>query len=172
MARTDFTSELDGALSSRNLGSRHFSEIARSGNGDMTKDLSEEGLADYQELDGLGEGLEDLAADESAAVDQFGVAARLPRFRNLNPGETPPFAPKPGMTWLRKRILTRDRRPGGPRVARAKWVQVSSQRLAQLKQQGDIKGLGALSTPVMWGISAGAGLALGLVAWLLIRNRA
>jgi hypothetical protein len=171
MSRTDFTSELDGALSSRNLGSRHYSEIARSGNGNMLEDLSEEGLADYQELDGIGEGLEDLAADESAAIDRFGAAAKLPRFRPLAPGETPPFAAKPGMLWMRKRILTSERRPGGPRVARGKWVQVSAQRYQALKSQGDIKGMGDLSTPIMWGISAGAGLALGLAAWLLLRRK-
>ncbi len=171
MQRTDFTSEIDGALAGRNLGSRHFSDVARSGNGDMLSDLSEDQLADYEELDGMGEAVEELSLQESLKVDNLGPAANLPRFRNPRPGEVAPFAPKPGMGWMRKRNVLPERKPGGNRVARVKWVQVTPKRLNQLAEKGDVAGMGAMSMGAGIGLSAGIGLALGLAGWFLLKRK-
>ncbi len=171
MQRTDFTSEIDGALAGRNLGSRHFSDVARSGNGNMLSDLSEDQLADYQELDGMGEAVEELTLQESLKIDNLGPAAKLPRFRNPRPGEVAPFAPKPGMGWMRKRSILPERKPGGNRVARIKWVQVTPKRLNQLAESGDVAGMGEMGVGMGIGLSAGIGLVLGLGAWFLIKRK-
>jgi hypothetical protein len=171
MQRTDFTSEIDGALAGRNLGSRHYSDVARSGNGNMLSDLSEDQLADYQELDGMGEATEELSLGESQKLDNMGWKANLPRFRNPRPGEVAPFAPKPGMGWLRKRMILPERKPGGNRVAKVKWVQVTPRRLNELAAKGDVAGMGAMSTGVGVGLSAGIGIVAGIGIWLLIKRR-
>lgn len=166
--RTDFTSEIDGALAARNLGSRHFSDIARSGNGNMLSDLSEDQLADYEELDGLGEAFEELSGEESASLDLGKL--RFPKFRAPKFGEVPPFAAKPGRRWYRKLSPTDMRKPGGKRVARAKWVQMTPDKFAKLAVEGGpVAGLGLLpgGTAGMIGFGALAGLA----AWFLIRKR-
>lgn len=169
--RTDFTSEIDGALAGRNLGSRHFSDVARSGNGNMLSDLSEDHLADYEELDGVGEAMEELTYEESAAVDGLGAIGRRPKpFRTLKPGETPPFAPRPGATWLRKRTVTAHRKPGGNRVARVKWVQVQDQRLRKLAEAGQVDGLGFFGNTTTM-VSIGLGAAIGVGIYLLRKRR-
>jgi len=169
--RTDFTSEIDGALATRNLGSRHYSDIARSGNGDMLSDLSEDQLADYEELDGMGEALEELTIAESAHIDGMGSLAKIPKFRSPVAGEVPPFAPKPGMTWMRKRIPTGQRKPGGSRVARVKWVQMNQGRLARLAQEGSVAGMGGFSTMAWTGGSIALGLGAAILAVFLIRRK-
>lgn len=171
--RTDLTSEIDGAFASRNLGQRHFSEIARSGNGNMLSDLSEDDLSDYSELEGVGEGLEELDLRDSAAVDGMGNLAAFGRFRAPRPGETPPFAPKPGMQWFRKRTLTPWRKPGGNRVAKVKWVQATPAKMNEMARQGQVDGMSGLGFTLGTGamLSVGAGLGLGIVAWLLLRRK-
>jgi hypothetical protein len=168
--RTDFSSAIDGALLGRNLGSRHFSDIARSGNGNMRTDLDDTSLKDYEELDGVGESMEDLSLQESLAVDSLGAMADVKRFRWPKPGETPPFASKPDKVWLRRKVITGVRRPGGNRVAKVKWAQVSKDRLVTLKNEGQLDGMGAISMSTI-GISAGLGLAGGVVLWLLLKKR-
>lgn len=165
MSRTDFTQEIDGALAGRNLGQRHFSEVARSGNGNMRTDLAED-LADYQELAGLGEAIEELTAEESALIDQQGAtgAAKIQTLVWPKSGQIPPFASKPGMVWLRKRAVTGARKPGGKRLARSTWVQVSKARLQELKRTGGMNGMGSfdvasMSLPMLLGIGAVAGFA-------------
>lgn len=168
MHRTDLTSEIDGALAGRNLGSRHFSEIARSGNGNMLSDLSEADLADYSELDGVGEALEDLSLDESASIDGLGRFAPFKKFRLPKPGEVAPFAAKKGMVWVRKRVATDMRRPGGPRVARVKWAQMTPARLSAVRAEGQLQGF-EIGSGLM--ISAGVGLALGVVFLVFMKMR-
>jgi hypothetical protein len=169
--RTDFTSEIDGALAGRNLGSRHFSDVARSGNGNMTDDLHEDQLADYEELDGIGETMEELTYQESAAVDGLGsLGARPKTFRMLKPGETPPFAPRPGFQWLRKRSVTNHRKPGGNRVARVKWVQMQDKRLQKMADAGQVDGLGFFGNTTTM-LSIGLGAAIGVGIYLMRRKR-
>lgn len=168
--RTDFTSEIDGAMSSRMLGSRHFSDVARSGNGDMRTDLSDQSLKDYEELDGIGEGVEELSTKESAAIDTLGASANVPRFRWPTPGETPPFAAKPGNVWLKRRVITGSRVPGGNRVAKTKWVQVTKERLHAMRQDGQMNGMGEMSMTTI-GISGGIGLVAGIALWMMLRKR-
>lgn len=170
MARTDFTQEIDGAFANRNAGSRHFSEIARSGNGNMTTDLVGADDKDYEELDGIGESFEQLSLQESAQVDALGAAANVARFRWPKPGETPPFAAKGDKVWLRRREITASRVPGGQRVAKAKWVSVSKGRLNNIQRQGQLDGLGAMSATTV-GVSVGAGLLGGIVLWLALRRK-
>lgn len=173
MSRTDFTQEIDGALAGRNLGSRHFSEIARSGNGNMRTDLAED-LADYSELAGLGESTEELTREESAQVDARGDSATIKRFRYPLPGEMPPFAAPRGMVWLRKRTITDARKPGGLRLARITWCQVSKDRLLTMRRDKELVGLGDLAIDFgsMTTItSIGLGLAAGLGIWLVIKKK-
>lgn len=163
--RTDFTQEIDGAMATRNLGMRHFSEIARSGNGNMRTDLSED-LADYRELAGLGETVEEVSNEESAQIDQYGQMAKIQPYRWPAPGEVPPYAAKPGMVWLRKRALTDSRKPGGKRTVKVTWCMVSKERLLEMKRGGD---LGAF--PVGMSVSIGIGLVVGLVVYLALRKK-
>lgn len=169
MQRTDFTQEIDGAFANRNAGSRHFSEVARSGNGNMRTDLVNTDDKDYEELDGIGESFEQLTLQESAAVDALGAEANVARFRWPKPGETPPFASKNDKVWLRRREITASRVPGGQRVAKAKWVQVSKGRLSSIQREGQLDGLGDTATTV--GISAVAGLLGGTLLWLFLRRK-
>lgn len=168
--RTDFTQEIDGAFANRNAGSRHFSEVARSGNGNMRTDLVDADQKDYEELDGIGETFEQLSLQESAAVDSLGANANVARFRWPKPGETPPFAAKQGKVWLRRREITASRVPGGNRVAKAKWVSVNKSRLNAIQRDGQLDGMGAFNATTL-GISAGAGLFGGIVLWLALRKR-
>lgn len=176
MSRTDFTQEIDGALAGRNLGSRHYSEIARSGNGNMRTDLAED-LADYSELAGLGESTEELTLAESALIDARGTAASIQVFRWPKPGEMPPFAAPKGMVWLRKRSITDTRKPGGLRLARVTWCQVSKERLlamkrdGQLLEAGGLNGLGLDFGTMGVAASVGIGLAGGLVLWALMKKK-
>jgi hypothetical protein len=174
--RTDMTSEIDGALASRNLGSRHYSDVARSGNGNMLSDLSEDQLADYDELDGMGEITEELTPSESMSLDNLAGPARISgrgfrSFRAPRAGEVAPFAPKNGMTWMRKRNLLGHRKPGGFWQARTKWVQMSPRKLEELASQGQVAGMGALSLGAGVGLSALLGIGLGIGAWLLIKRK-
>lgn len=171
MPRTDFTSEIDGAMATRNIGNRHWSDIARSGNGNMLSDLSEEELGDYQELDGIGEALEELTLAESNAVAGLGDVGAFGTFRAPKTGEMPPFVAKPGMAWMRKRIPTAQRKPGGGIVARLKWVQVSAPKLNKLAGLGEVSGMGALSSNAVMGASVGLGLLGGLAAWFLFMKK-
>jgi len=169
MARTDFTQEIDGALADRNKGMRHWSEIARSGNGNMRSDLRDD-LADYTEMAGIGEAIEEMTAADSALIDAKGSALAKPSaFRWPRNGETPPFAAKPGMVWLRKMTVTGDRKPGGKRLVRASWVQMSKLKIQQIKQTGDLQGLEGLSTGTV--LSLGLGLAGGLAAWYFLLRK-
>ena len=163
--RTDFTQEIDGALANRNLGQRHFSEVARSGNGDMRTDLSED-LADYHQLDGVGEAIEEVTPEESAQIDLQGPMAKIASLRWPQPGEVPPYAAKVGFVWLRSRTLTGTRKPGGKRLVKVKWAMVSKDRLLALKRDGQ---LGDLS----WGLvgSVGLGLVGGILIWLMLKKR-
>lgn len=163
--RTDFTQEIDGAMAGRNLGMRHFSEIARSGNGNMRTDLTED-LADYHELAGLGETVEEVSNDESAQIDQYGSMAKIQPFRWPAPGEVPPYAAKPGMVWLRRRALTDSRKPGGKRTVKVTWVMVSKERLISMKRDGE---LGAF--PVGMSVSIGLGLVAGFALWLVLHRK-
>jgi hypothetical protein len=169
MPRTDMTQEIDGAFADRNAGQRHFSEIARSGNGDMRTDLNED-QADFQEVAGLGETTEPMTTQESATIDAQGAAAPpICPFRLPQPGEVPPFAAKPGYTWLRRRTPTGTRQPGGNRLVKNTWVQVSAQRLAELKGQG-LNGLGITATEGI-GISIALGLAVGAGIWWFLKHK-
>ncbi len=145
MARTDFTQDIDGAFANRNGGMKHFSEVARSGNGNMTNDLLAEDSVDYMEYDGVGEKMEELSCQESAAVDG------------------------PGMVWLKRRVITGARAPGGSRLAKTKWVQVGQNRLNQLRGSGNLQGMGDFSA---MGIasSVGIGLGAGLLLWLAFKG--
>jgi hypothetical protein len=181
MARTDLTQEIDGAFADRNVGSRHFSDIARSGNGDMRTDLAD-AHDDCEEYAGIGDAIEPMAMSESAALDAQGAAAPpIQPYRYAQPGEVPPFAPKSGSAWVRKRSATGTRAPGGPRQVKSTWAQVSGNRLNQLQQTGAIgtgsggslpgmSGLGASAAEEI-GISVGIGLAIGGLIWFLLKKK-
>lgn len=136
--RTDLTSDLDSALSGRNAGSRGYWEVARSGNGNMKTDLLSEDGQDYEELEGLGESVEEMDATESAAEDQGNQGLFKP-YREPLPSEHPPYAPKQGKAWIRRRIRMQSRRPGGNRLARVRWAQVSPAKYDDLSRKGLIK---------------------------------
>lgn len=165
--RTDLSSEIDGALATRNLGSRHYSDIARSGNGNMLSDLAEEELGDYEELDGIGESFEELSLAESNAVAGLGggLGTVLRPFRTLRAGEHPPFAAKRGKMWMRKRIALQQRKPGGGVIARVKWAQMTPGKLKKLAAEGQVAGMGEFSVGMIGtlGIAAGAGALLWFV---------
>lgn len=163
--RTDFTQEIDGAMSTRNLGMRHYSEIARSGNGNMRVDLSED-LADYREVPGLGETVEQLSPSDSAQVDTYGKAAKIPQFRWPHTSEMPPYAAPEGSVWLRKKSLTDTRAPGGMRLAKVQWVLISKERLLGLQRAGELGDF-----PIGMTVSIGLGLVGGLLVWLALRRR-
>lgn len=170
MQRTDFTQEIDGAFANRNAGSRHFSEVARSGNGNMRTDLVNTDDKDYEELDGIGEAFEQLTLEESAAVDSLGADANVARFRWPKPGETPPFAAKGDKVWLRRREITASRVAGGNRVAKVKWVSVSKSRLNSIQRDGQLDGFGDISATTI-GISTAAGLVGGVLLWLCLKRK-
>jgi hypothetical protein len=172
MARTNFTQEIDGALAGRNAGMRHFSDVARSGNGDMRTDLAED-LADYHEVPGVGETREELSLPESASVDRDGAMASVPGYRWPAPGEVPPYAAKPGYVWLRKRVVTASRKPGGNRLAKVSWVMVSKERLIAMQRTGDLAGSGLAGIFDSMGmpLSIGLGLAGGLAVWFLFMRK-
>lgn len=160
MPRTDFTQEIDGAFASRNVGSRHWSDVARSGNGNMRRDLRPEN-ADYEELTGVDERTE--AGSIQPAPGRAAIGFRYPKA-----GEKPPMNAKPGKTWLRK--LT----PAGTGVVRAVWVQVSKARLLTLQRAGQLKsgglsGLGEIGTGTI--LSLGAGLVGGFAVWYFLLRK-
>lgn len=160
MQRTDLTCDLDAALSRRNEGAQHFSQVARGGNGQMLSDLVEEDK-DYEELAGIGETQEQLKRDESRLVDSLGAAAPFKQFRRPALGEIPPYTAPSGKAWLRKREVTSGRIPGGNRIARVKWVLASNERAGLLAQAGQLSGVDAFPGG-MAGIAA-----LGLAAFFL-----
>lgn len=169
--RTDLTTELDQALSGRDAGSRGYWEVARSGNGNMKTDLLSEDGQDYEELEGLGESVEEMDAAESAAEDRGNQAVFKP-YREPLPSENPPYAPKPGKAWLRRRIRMQSRRPGGNRLARVRWVQVSPVKFDDLRRKGLIKsgavdGLGfvTLTADLIKGVFIGGALAFSYFLW-------
>lgn len=172
--RTDLTSEIDAALAGRNAGSNGYWECARSGNGDMTTDLLSEDGTNYEELEGLGESVEEMDSYESAAEDK-GNRGVLKPYREPLPSEAPPRAPKPGTAWLRRRIPMQSRRPGGNRLVRLRWVQVSPQKYRELQKSGLVKatvsntvdGLGfvTLTADLIKGMFIGGGLAFGYYLW-------
>lgn len=167
--RTDFTTEIDGALAGRDMGSRGYWECARSGNGNMRTDLMEDDSRDYEELEGLGEAVEEMDAAESRAIDQG--SKDFKSFREANVGEKPPYAPKPGKGWMRRRIPTNTRAPGGSRQVRVRWVQVSARKYKELANKGEIKqtahgpmlGFIDISKTNMTFLAAGAGIGIGLL---------
>jgi hypothetical protein len=167
-ARTDLTQDIDGAFAQRNVGNKHWSECARSGNGNMMTDLRSEDSVDYQEYDGVGETMEALTPEESASVDGLGQLAAFPKFRWPKAGEVPPVAAGQGKAWLRRRVVTGTRLPGGARMAKVKWVQVNKSKLNSLTNSGQIHGMGEFSTMGIAG-SVGIGLVGGLVLWMGIR---
>lgn len=165
--RTDLTTDLDAALSGRDTGSRGYWECARSGNGNMKTDLLSEDGQDYEELEGLGESVEEMDAAESAAEDRGNQSIFKP-YREPLPSEHPPYAPKPGKAWLRRRIRMQSRRPGGNRLARVRWAQVSPSKYADLNRKGLIKsgavdGLGFMdiSSDLIKGVTIGAVMVIG-----------
>jgi hypothetical protein len=174
--RTDFTQDIDGAFSQRSAGAKHWSEVARSGNGDATSDLDVQDEKDYFEVDGLGEHLECLSFVESTRVDGLGHLANIPKFRWPQLGEVPPYAAAPGKTWVRRRVVTSARQPGGARVAKVKWAQMSPAKVQQsiasgnLPSPGGVAGLG-MSSSEMTGISLAAGVAAGLALWFLVLKK-
>jgi len=177
MDRTNISTELDGALAGRNAGSKGFWECARSGNGNMRTDLMDEDGRDYEELEGLGEAIEDMDYDESVAEDRGDRSVFKP-FRELRPGEQPPYAPKPGKAWMRRRIRTNNRSPGGNRQTRVRWVQVSPEKYEQLASSGCIKTspangvLGFLPAELQTPGALAGGVALGfIVATAIGRSR-
>lgn len=175
--RTDFTQEIDGAFSQRSAGAKHWSEVARSGNGNATTDLDVQDDKDYTEVDGLGEHLECLSLVESTRVDGLGRLANIPKFRWPTMGEVPPYAAAPGKTWVRRRVVTNARQPGGNRVAKVKWAMMSPGKVQQavasgnLPSPGGVAGLGAMSSTEMTGLSLGAGVVAGLALWFLVLRK-
>jgi hypothetical protein len=152
MPRTDFTQEIDGAFAGRNAGQRHFSEVARSGNGNMRRDLVAD-VEDYQELTGVGE------TTEPGALRQG-----RPDFRWPKAGEAPPMGAKAGFTWLRRRAPSQ--KPG---ILRVTWVQVSKNKLVGLKRSGGLSGLGEFPTGIA--ASLGLGLAGGVAVWYFLLRK-
>jgi hypothetical protein len=169
MTRTNLTSEIDSALAGRNAGARGFWEVARSGNGDMTTDLLAEDGADYEELEGLGETTEELEADEAANG--------FKPYRAPKAGEKPPYAPKPGKAWIRRRMAMNARKAGGNAMVRCRWVMVSPAKWEQLKREGKIKnnvlldGLGAIGISKTNLMYMGAGAAVLLIATQMMRKK-
>jgi hypothetical protein len=168
MERTDLTCDLDGALSGRNAGSKGFWEIARGGNGRMTDDLMAEDDGDYEELAGLGEVIEEMDPAESAGEDAGDPTAFKP-FREARADEVAPYAPKHGRGWVRRRIRTGNRAPGGRRQVRSRWAMVSPHRWVELKKNGQVKpmnGLGLFGASPMTMAAVGVGVGLALSIWL------
>lgn len=192
-ARTDLTQDIDGAFAARNLGSKHFSEIARSGNGNMRNDLDEHDTRDQRVLDGVGECYECMGLIESSRFDGLGAigpGTGIASYRYPQGGEQPPYAPQPGFLWLRKLSATGQRAAGGTNVMKGQWVLVSKQKLAAIQRTGDLKGFGPSGAlPGMGGfgpsgalpgmgdismttlgISAAAGIVGGFVLWFALKG--
>lgn len=173
--RTDFSSEIDGALSGRNAGQKGYWEVARSGNGNMRTDLfNEDALAAYEELEGMGESQEEMTLQESAEADQLAGLGQLAgpsfkKFRAPEPGEKPPFAPTKGRVWLRKRTATAMRKPGGRRLAHLRWVQMTPDRVEAAAANQQMMGLGVWGGSGLW-LSLGIGTAVGTVLYFVLRR--
>ena len=178
MNRTNYSSEIDAALAGRNIGSKGYWECARSGNGNMMTDLMSEDTDHYEELEGLGESVEEMDASESSAEDNGRKDAFKP-FREARADEQPPYAPKPGKGWMRRRIRMESRRPGGNRLTRVRWVLVSPEKYDELMKAGKIKttsqgpmlGFFDISASNMTFLAAGGALVGGLM-YLMKRRRA
>lgn len=173
MQRTDYSSEIDGALINRNGGSQGYQEVARSGNGNMRTDLLADDCRDYEEIEGLGETTEEMSAAESAAEDA-GDSLQFTPFREPYPGEVPPYPPKPGMAWLRRCIRVNARKPGGRRLVRARWVQVSPKRYQELLEAGKVRtasgvGFFDISSSTIRNVAIGAGI--GVLAMIYMGGR-
>ena len=174
--RTDFSSEIDGALSGRNAGSNNYWEVARSGNGDMRTDLFDENaLAACEELDGIGESQEEMTLQESAEADQLAGLGQLAgpsfrEYRHTKPGEKAPFAPTNGRMWLRKRTATAMRKPGGRRLANLKWVQMTPARVSEAGRNGELQGLGIFGGTGLY-VSLGIGLGIGTLLFFVLKKK-
>lgn len=137
--RTDLTTEVDSALAGRNAGSKGYWEVARSGNGNMMTDLLAEDGQEYDELEGMGESVEEMDGNESRAEDAGNKNALVP-FCLPRPGENPPYPPRQGRQWIKRRMRMNSRRPGGNRLIRTRWVQVTPEKLNEIKNKGLLKG--------------------------------
>jgi hypothetical protein len=155
--RPNLTTDIDGALSTRNMGSRGFHEVARSGNGNMRTDLLAEDGKDYEELE---------AAEQ--VVEDRGSVFRP--YRDLRPGEKPPHSPRPGMAWAKRRIRTNSRRPGGRPLVRERWIQVSPRKWDRLRSTGQVlEGLGGEGLGIdLVTVAAAAGAAV--LACMLLKK--
>lgn len=174
--RTDISSPIDAALSTRDQGQHDGWAISRKGNGNMTTDLIAEG-ADYEEIEGLGEAVEEMSAGESAAEDQ-GIKVAFKAYREARTGERPPYAPKPGMAWIRRRIRMNAKRPGGNRMVRVRWAMVSPRKWKSLVDSGQVVGtpsgvhgiMDMFANPVVkWG-TIGAVAAVGLMVLMRMKK--
>lgn len=190
--RTDMTQDIDGAFAQRNLGSKHYSEIARSGNGNMRNDLADYDTRDMRVLDGVGECYECMGLIESTRFDGLGAVGPgtgIAQYRYPTQGETPPYAPAFGFLWLRMLTPTGQKAAGGTNVSKAQWVLVSKGKLAVLVKQGNIQGtqgagmsgfgpssalpgMGGLGTLDMTtiGISAAIGIVGGIGLWFAMKG--
>jgi hypothetical protein len=174
--RTDFSSEIDGALSGRNTGQKGYWEVARSGNGDMNTDLlDEDALACCEELEGIGESQEEMTLEESAEADRLAGLGQLAgpsfkEFRTPVAGEKPPFAPTNGRVWMRKRTATAMRKPGGRRLAHLRWAQMTPARVNQAARNGELMGLGIFGGTGLW-VSLGIGITLGTVLFFVLKKK-
>ncbi len=72
---------------------------------------------------------------------------------------------------MRKRSVLPNRKPGGNRLARVKWVQVTPKRWNTMAEKGQVAGIGEMSTSMGIGLSAGLGLVAGLGIWLLLKRK-
>ena len=189
--RTDMTQDIDGAFAQRNLGSKHYSEIARSGNGNMRNDLADYDTRDMRVLDGVGECYECMGLIESTRFDglgQVGPGTGIAQYRYPKQGESPPYAPTFGFVWLRMLTPTGQKVAGGTNVAKAQWTLVSKGKLQLLQKAGNIQslsglggfgpssalpgmgGLGAMDMETV-GISAAVGIAIGVGIWLVVKKK-
>jgi hypothetical protein len=143
----------------------------------MTTDLIAEG-ADYEEIEGLGEAIEEMSAAESA-IEDSGVTVAFKPYREPTASERPPYAPKPGKAWVRKRLRMNAKRPGGNRLVRVRWVMVSPAKWKTLVDSGQVVGtatgvqgiMDMFSSPlVKWG-TIGAVAAVGIMLVMRMKKR-
>lgn len=179
MQRTDYTSEIDGALAGRNAGSEGHQGVARSGNGDMRTDLLADDCSAYTELEGLGETVEEMTDAESRAEDQ-GNQTKFQAFRTPKAGEKPPMPAPGGKFWIKRRIRMHRRKPGGNRLLKSRWVQVSAEKYQELLQSGELKiengvptlGFIDISSNTIKTLAIGAAVGAGLLMFMGRKKKA